>query len=82
MLKEKRVEVEGGISKPQYRSIHVSGLCGFLNQSYWFFSRGVYSIGILREYFDKNNLKDFKRLCGIVLILCDFKRFFLKEFLQ
>lgn len=37
MLKEKRVEVEGGISKPQYRSIHVSGLCGFLNQSYWLF---------------------------------------------
>ena len=30
-------EVEGGITKPQYRSIHVSGLCGFLNQSYWLF---------------------------------------------
>ena len=39
-------------------------------------------IGILREYFDKNNLEDFKRLCGIVLILWDFKRFFLKDFLQ
>jgi len=44
--------------------------------------KGVYWIGILREYFDKNNLEDFKRLCGIVLILCDFKRFFLKDFLQ
>jgi len=27
---------------------------------------GVYWIGILREYFDKNNLEDFKRLCGIL----------------
>ena len=43
---------------------------------------GVYWIGILREYFDKNNLEDFKRLCVIVLILWDFKKKFLKDFLQ
>ena len=43
------------------------------------FALGVYWIEILREYFDKNNLEDFKRLCGIVLILCDFKRFFFER---
>ena len=42
----------------------------------------MYWIEILREYFDKNNLEDFKRLCVIVLILWDFKRIFLKDFLQ
>ena len=29
----------------------------------------MYWIGILREYFDKNNLEDFKRLCGIGMLL-------------
>ena len=42
----------------------------------------MYWIEILREYFDKNNLEDFKRLCEIVLILWDFKRFILEDFLQ
>jgi len=38
--------------------------------------RGVYSIKILKDYFGKKSLWDFKRLCKIVLILWDFKRLF------
>jgi hypothetical protein len=36
----------------------------------------VYWIGISRDYFDKNNLEDFKRLCEIL------RDFFQKNFLQ
>ena len=39
-------------------------------------------IEILKDYFDRINLEDFKRLCWIVVFLWDFKRHFLKDFLQ
>jgi len=42
----------------------------------------VYWIEILKDYFDRKNLEDFKRLCWIVLTLRDCKRHFLKDFLQ
>jgi len=44
--------------------------------------KGVYWIEILKDSFGKKNLKDFKRLCVIVLILWDFKRLYLKDFSQ
>ena len=37
----------------------------------------LYWIKILRDYFIKQNLEDFKRFCEIILILLDFKSFFL-----
>jgi hypothetical protein len=42
----------------------------------------VYWIEILKDCFNRKNLEDFKRLCWIVVILWDFKRHFLKDFLQ
>ena len=41
---------------------------------------GVYWIEILKDYFDKQNLEDFKRFCEIIMISLDFKRLFLMTF--
>ncbi|KAL5156179.1 rRNA-processing protein FCF1 [Glycine soja] len=57
---------------PPYRILVDTNFINFSIQnkvSVLCFALGVYWIEILREYFDKNNLEDFKRLCGIVLIL-------------
>jgi hypothetical protein len=43
----------------------------------WFrLNPNVYWIEILKDYFDKKNLEDFKRFCKILLNLWDFKRIF------
>jgi len=42
--------------------------------------KGVYWIEILKDFFGKQNLKDFKRFCVIILIFLDFKRLFVMTF--
>jgi len=41
-----------------------------------FFATDLYWIGILKDYFGKQNPADFKGLCVSLLILWDFKRLF------
>ncbi|RHN52623.1 hypothetical protein MtrunA17_Chr6g0482531 [Medicago truncatula] len=65
-------------------NILINSFCqlGLIPFAFSVLTRGVYWIEILKDCFDRKNLEDFKRLCWIVLILWDFKRLFLKDFLQ